>query len=143
MTGAGFAPNPPATNGTRAPLSGTFGGAYVIFGKFADTWKPSEGAPSSARKVGDQKWVGRLRPNVAGLGRPGGRARPRRLVLPHPARVNRTLDANPGNYGIYTYAGSGAVYAPFETFTPITFDHGADRVRLARYDDLEPSTATP
>jgi len=26
-----------------------------------------------------------------------------------------------GNYGIYTYAGSGAVYAPFETFTPLTF----------------------
>lgn len=47
----------PATNGTRPPLSGSFSGAYVVFGKFATDWKPSAGVPSSARAVIAQKWA--------------------------------------------------------------------------------------
>jgi outer membrane protein OmpA-like peptidoglycan-associated protein len=31
-----------------------------------------------------------------------------------------------GSYGIFTYAGSGARYAPFETFTPISFASDED-----------------
>src|SRR5690606_2730404 len=54
VTGSGFDPQPPATNGTRPPLAGQYGGAYVVFGKFPDNWKPSAGVASSQRKVGTQ-----------------------------------------------------------------------------------------
>ena len=50
VNGTGFSPQPPATDAVQPPLAGQFGGAYVVFGKFADTWKPSEGAPSSSRR---------------------------------------------------------------------------------------------
>lgn len=46
-------------------------------------------------------------------------------------RVSKTLlnssqtlifdESTIGNYGIYTYGASGANYAPFETYTPLTF----------------------
>lgn len=121
ITGTGFAPNPPATNGTRPPLSGQFGGAYVVFGKFPDSWKPSDGVASSARKVGVQKWV--VNPaNVAALGsqavaiNPDGSFTLELTVAPGYANEPAT-----GNYGIYTYPGSGAAYAAFETYTPLSF----------------------
>ena len=32
-------------------------GTYVVFGKFAEQWRPSQGAPSAARSVGSQRWA--------------------------------------------------------------------------------------
>ena len=59
VTGTGFGPVPPATTASRPPLAGQFGGIYVVFGTVASTWKPSEGAPSSARvgAPGQTRWV--------------------------------------------------------------------------------------
>src|SRR5690606_15272309 len=99
-------------------LAGKFGGAYVVFGRFADTWKPSDGAPSSARSVGTQRWV--VDPaDVATLGEQA-------VAINADGTFELTLDVavmpdKAGNYGVYTYPGSGASYAPFETATPISF----------------------
>lgn len=122
VTGTGFVPNrvnPSDTSGARPPFSGLFGGAYVVFGKFANTWKPSQSAPSSSRTVLAQKWV--VAPAQA-TGDPY-------VALNEDGSFQLTLDLAPtaandllsGNYGIYTYSGSGAKYAAFETYTPLTF----------------------
>jgi hypothetical protein len=128
ITGSGFAPNPTATNGTRQPLPGLFGGAYVTFGKFADDWQPSEGISSSQRKVVSQKWVvnqasyDHIATNFPSF--------VSQLVvadddgnfsLTLPVSEDATLADFDGNWGIYTYPGSGAVYAPFETYTSVAF----------------------
>ncbi|MEZ3161394.1 HtaA domain-containing protein [Microbacterium sp. BWT-B31] len=124
VRGSGFAADPPATTATRPPLAGRFGGAYIVFGKFLDTWEPSVGAPSSARKVLVQKWgVGAA--DVAAVGGASAGA----IAIAADGTFETTLTVSKteasellsGNYGIYTYPGSGAVYAPFETYTPIAF----------------------
>lgn len=124
VSGSGFLPNPPATNGTRPPLAGQFSGSYVVFGKFLDVWKPSEGAPSSARKIITQKWAlpEASHATVGGAGagaialQPDGTFSAELTVS-----TSEANDLLEGNYGIYTYSGSGATYAAFETFTPLTF----------------------
>lgn len=128
ITGSGFVADAPATTAGRPPLAGSFAGAYVIFGKFADTWRPSEGAPSSARKVLAQKWA----VLEADLGRIGG-VNAGGVVVSSEGTFETTLTLSrdeasellAGNYGIYTYPGSGATYAPFETYTPIAFAEDA------------------
>lgn len=121
ITGTGFSPNPPATTGTRPPLSGQFGGAYVVFGKFPDTWKPSDGVASSARKIGAQKWV--VNPeNVSLLGAQGVAINPDgSFTLELTVAPGYANEPATGNYGIYTYPGSGAAHPAFETYTPISF----------------------
>ncbi|KQT99480.1 hypothetical protein ASG53_01000 [Sanguibacter sp. Leaf3] len=59
VKGSGFDPaGNLAPAGARPPISaGNPAGTYVVFGKFADTWKPSAGAASSTRVAGDQKWA--------------------------------------------------------------------------------------
>jgi hypothetical protein len=127
VTGTGFGPNESGGPvGTRPPLAGSFSGVYVTFGTFLDTWKPSESAPSSARKTapGVTKWI----VNAADVDTLGGA--PAGAVAID-ADGSFTVDITvtegfagalaDGNYGIYTYPGSGAVYAPFETSTPIEF----------------------
>jgi len=141
VTGTGFTPNAPATNGARPPLAGKFGGAYVTFGKFADTWKASAGAPSSARAADrtTTKWflnaedvatVGGASAGAVAIGADGS------FSIDIPVKPGFSGEPATGNYGIYTYAGSGAVYAPFETYTPITFATSQTKTTLAL-------TATP
>ena len=124
VTGSGFLPDAPSTSGTRPPLAGKFGGAYAVFGKFADTWRPSENAPSSARKNGDQKFL----VHAQDLAMIGGVQAGGAVVAPDGTfavdlRVAKGFAGEPatGNYGVYTYSGSGAKHAAFETFTPISF----------------------
>lgn len=124
VTGSGFAPNPPATDGARPPLMGQFAGAYVVIGSVLDSWKPSDGAASSARQVAQQKWV--VNPeNVATIGGPSAGA-----VAIDPDGSFRIefvvskADAHrfpTGTFGVFTFAGSGAVVPAFETFTALTF----------------------
>ncbi len=137
INGTGFLANGALTNGTRPPLAGSFGGVYVTFGKFQELWKPSESAPSGNRLAAMSdadrtKWLVPAA-SVNGLGGAAGGA----FELPVGGNFEITLrvskelsdssnnlifnDATAGSYGIYTYAGSGARYAPFETFTPISF----------------------
>lgn len=123
VKGTGFAPNAPATNGVRPPLAGKFAGAYVVFGSFAEKWKPSAGAAASARVVDSQKWVvdatdveaiGGAAAGAVAIGADGS------FEVELTARQFEKALAG-GNYGVYTYAGSGAKVAAFETYTPISF----------------------
>ncbi len=121
VTGTGFVANAPATNGVGRPPSG-FGGAYVVFGSFLTDWKPTSGAPSSARKIITQKW-GVAAADMAAIGGSTGGA----IEITPEGTFTTTLSVSEatalanGNWGVYTYAGGGAQYAPFETYTPITF----------------------
>lgn len=124
VTGSGFVASAPATNGARPPLAGSFSGTYVVFGKFQNDWKPSGGAASSARTVISQKWAVPAA-SVATIGGAGSGA----IELAADGTFSTEITLSPteaqalaaGNFGIYTYPGSGATYAPFETYTPLTF----------------------
>ena len=125
VTGTGFLPS--LAIGTRPPLAGVPAGAYIAFGAFAEVWKPSAGAPSSARPTmtaadGGLKWAvpEASRPIVGQadsvtLNPDGSFTAVISVKKDYPGAL-----AN-GLYGIYTYAGSGAVQPLYETYTPVTF----------------------
>lgn len=130
ISGSGFVANPTSnaantTQANRPPLSGKFGGLYVVFGKFANVWQPSGGAASSTRTVIAQKWGVANSTDLAAIGgtNAGG------FVLNNDGTFSITIDVSvtdandllSGNYGVYTYPGGGAKYASFETYTPVTF----------------------
>lgn len=123
VTGTGFLPHSPDTDGTRPPLQGSFTGAYVVFGSFAADWRPSTGATSSARKGFDTKW-GLLAADVSKVGGAAAGA----IEIAADGSFSTTLHVSKadgalanGTWGVYTYAAGGATYAPFETATPISF----------------------
>lgn len=123
VTGTGFLPHSPDTDGTRPPLQGSFTGAYVVFGSFAVDWRPSTGATSAARKGFDTKW-GLLASDMAKVGGAAAGA----IEIAADGTFSTTLHVSKadgalanGTWGVYTYAGGGAKYAPFETATPISF----------------------
>lgn len=130
VTGSGF--DPALATGTRPPLSGKASGTYVVFGKFAQTWKPSAGAPSSSRRNSSQKWAV-LAADMATIGGTAGGAVELKADGTFEATVTvdkAAVDAvatDPAlvNYGIYTYPGSGAVQPLYETYTPVTFARSA------------------
>lgn len=130
VTGSGF--DPALATGTRPPLSGRAGGTYVVFGKFAEGWKPSAGAPSSARRNSSQKWAV-LAGDMATIGGTAGGAVELKADGTFEATVTvdkAAIDAvatDPSlvNYGIYTYPGSGAAQPLHETYTPVTFAKSA------------------
>ncbi|SDY82244.1 immunoglobulin domain-containing family protein [Herbiconiux ginsengi] len=128
VTGSGFLPHAPDTDGAGQPLSG-FGGAYVVFGKFADAWQPSAGAPSSARPGIDIRWG----VHAADLETIGGASRGA-IEITADGTFETTLTVKSGafdkegSYGVYTYAGGGAIYAPFETANPVTLNEAAPAV---------------
>ena len=143
VTGTGFGPNETGGPlGTRPPLAGKFSGVYVTFGTFLDTWKPSEAAPSSARKTAPNvtKWV-LDSAGVATVGGPAAGAVAIGADGSFSVEITVTEDfagaLADGNYGIYTYPGSGAVYAPFETYTPLEFAAPAPTVTVSQTTDLE------
>lgn len=137
VTGTGFGPGEDGGPlGARPPLAGRFSGVYVVFGTFLDDWRPSEGAPSSARKAGPNatRWV--MNPeDVATVG--GAAAGAVAIAADGSFEVQLTVTEDfagalaAGTYGIYTYPGSGATYAPFETSTPVTFAAAATTTELA------------
>ena len=144
VRGTGFVPAGAETTGTRPPLFGQFTGAYVVFGVFADTWKPSALAPSSARKGYDTKWI----VNEAQLAVIGGVEAGGAIVQPD-GTFEVTLDAAlvadapDGNWGVYTYAAGGAVYAPFETYTPVSFATGPTEPEEPETPEVPETPTTP
>lgn len=122
VTGTGF--NDPSVVGTRPPLAGQPSGAYVVFGKFLDVWKPSSTAPSAARKVVDQRWA----LPTSSFNTMGGQPPYAEIAADGSFSITLTVSkaaadakAELGNYGIYTYAAGGATKASYEQFAPITF----------------------
>ncbi|WP_154606358.1 HtaA domain-containing protein [Arthrobacter sp. AQ5-05] len=123
-----------AASGSRPPISaGNPAGLYVVFGKFADEWKPSSGAQPSARVVGNQKWamsqaafdliVPAYQSSVKGqwveVAADGSFAAEltvqKKVVSGEPVEWPGV-----GNFGAYTYAAGGTVNATQELYAPIT-----------------------
>lgn len=159
INGSGFLPNGALSNGTRPPLLGSFGGVYVTFGKFKESWKPSEGALSGNRlaSMSDPERTKWLLP-IATANQFGGAAAgafelPTNGEFQITLKVSKELlgassalifdDTTEGNYGIYTYGGSGALYAPFETFTPISFAVDEEPVNPTSPGGQEVQSARP
>lgn len=124
VTGSGFNPN--ANISTRPPVPpGMPTGVYVVFGRFGDPWKPSQGAPSTARRVIDQKWPLPAASKAAAEAAFG--PNPQYVVMQPDGSFTTTLNIAPnetftGSYGIATYAAGGAApNASQETFTPMSF----------------------
>lgn len=127
VTGTGFSPRSNgATNATTQPLSGQFGGVYVVFGKFRSGWQPSssQSSTSANRTVVQSRW-GVLSANLATVGGANAGAI---VVDPSTGNWSTTLTLTPtqaseavsGDYGIYTYGGGSSRFAPFETYTPVS-----------------------
>lgn len=133
VKGSGFVPNPPATSGARPPLAGKFTGTYVAFGSYASVWQPSTGAAAATRSGVDVKWA----LPAESMGTVGGAAAGAVELQPD-GTFETTLTLTPdeskavtdGSWGIVTYPGGGAKYAPFETFTPVTFKDASDGATL-------------
>jgi hypothetical protein len=131
VTGAGF--DPAAVTGLYPPLAGKSSGVYVAFGRFADTWRPSEGATANSRPTASVRWAV-LEEFVATV---GGEANGG-IVLGPDGTFTATFEVSQaaadaaatakgltgGNYGIYTYPGGGAAQPAFETYTPLEFVPG-------------------
>ncbi|WP_083933714.1 HtaA domain-containing protein [Kribbella catacumbae] len=136
VKGTGF--DPAANKSLRVPVTpGEPAGVYVVFGSFAETWKPSTGADATTRTLLDTKWplpqasfeqVGRDFPNQL----------PRLVKLNPDGTFELKLKAkkapeNPRNYGVYTYPGGGATNADHELAVPVAFTTGGG----------DPSPGTP
>ncbi|SEJ52374.1 HtaA domain-containing protein [Demequina mangrovi] len=123
VTGTGFLPSAPATTGARPPLSGRFTGIYVTVGKFAETWRPSEGAASAARKNAHTAWAlpAESMATVGGAAAGAVELTPEGTFSVTFDVTDDALDEVEGDWGVYTYAAGGAVHAPFETETPLSF----------------------
>lgn len=136
VTGTGFAPD--ANVSTRPPVPpGMPAGVYVVFGRFADDWRPSEGAPGSARTVLDQRWP--MPPASKAAAESVFGLDPQYAVLSPEGSFEVELDLElvpgDGNFGVYTYAAGGAVpnpeqetataieFAPFATFPDVPEGH--------------------
>jgi hypothetical protein len=110
--------------GSRPPLEGIPTGIYVVFGTFDDVWRPSEGAPASARRTvaDDQMWAmpaasravldpENLLPNVFEIDDAGNFT----VTIPV-SKIEGT-----GTYAVAVYPASGAIKAEHEFLFPITF----------------------
>lgn len=146
VTGAGF--KDASVVGTRPPLAGKNPGVYVALGKFAPQWKPSEGAPSTDRKLIQSYWA----VNAEDISAIGGPARGGIELTPEGGFTatftvsKEIVDAVTGTegskLGIYTYPGGGATHAAWETFTPITIgdaESPAGGLSLGSLTNLLPS----
>ncbi len=103
-------------------------GYYVVFGKFSPDWKPSEGAASSAREVGDQGWV--LHEDVLDEvpDMYQGAIRDQWVPLTDTGEFEATLEAEDledgpadGVYGVYIYPAGGVDNADFELAQPVNY----------------------
>jgi hypothetical protein len=127
VVGTGY--DPTANVGGRGvPIPSTLPqGTYVVFGNFAEAWRPSEGAPGSVRKATSQKWAlaesvldqvpsqyqSAIRSQWAPIAQDGS----------FRTTVTVTESTTPpagGRYGVYTYAAGGVTNAAQELTVPVT-----------------------
>ncbi|MEH3068547.1 MAG: hypothetical protein PGN15_11060 [Aeromicrobium erythreum] len=157
VEGRGF--DPSLATGTRPPFAGQKSGVYVAFGRYADVWRPSQGAPSSARANADSgdasapavKWAV-PRASFAASSPAQDPAAPNYTELRPDGSFTATIPVDEdwlkdrtGTYGIYTYAGGGATVAAYETATPLTFVDPAPEPltpTLSRGSEVKPTRTT-
>ena len=154
VKGSGFDPQANiAPAGSRPPIAaGNPAGVYVVFGKFADKWRPSEGAPSSARVVGDQLWA------LSQVALDAVPAAYKKVVSDQWVEISpegnftatltvaKKTDKNgevqwpeAGNFGAYTYPAGGTSNAAQELYAPITVGKPAEPVAKPALK-VEPAT---
>lgn len=154
INGSGF--DPAAAIGTRPPFFGVPSGVYITFGRYADDWRPSAGAPSGNRNnptgangngvgvmwaVPEDSFAASSPTQVPGSG-------PYTTLnedgtFETTISVNKSwLDDKDGNFGIYTYAGGGPTVADYETYTPITFISPEVEVSKTEFFNDETATVT-
>ncbi|MBM7368327.1 HtaA domain-containing protein [Gordonia hydrophobica] len=134
VKGTGFDPAANTTGGLPVPVPpGVPHGTFVTFGAFSPHWKPSTGAPESARTTvrAQTKWVlsqdalnrvpdvpfdmrRTVRQQWVELSRSG--AFTARITLATP----KELPAN-GRWGIYTFGAANAVNAAQEQMVPLNY----------------------
>lgn len=110
--------------GNRPPLAGRPTGVYVVFGRFDENWKPSAGAPASARRtvLASQRWAlpAASRPFVDPTG-----VSPEVITMgldgSFTAQVPVSAIEGTGTYAIAVYPASGAINAAHEFLMPLTF----------------------
>src|SRR5690625_3612674 len=104
-------------------------GTYVVFGKFAEQWRPSQGAPSAARSVGSQRWAlarevldqvpagfrGAIEAQWAEVNPDGTFETTLTVVEPEDGWT-----VADGVLGVYTYAAGGVVNPDQELAVPLT-----------------------
>lgn len=137
--------DPALATGSRPPLAGRPSGTYIAFGKYADVWKPSDSAASSARSnlASATKWAV-LAADTATIGGPGAGAVElgadgsftTELTIDKAALDTTATAETLKNYGVYTYPGGGAAQPAYETYTPLTFGTTPPPV-------VEPPVVTP
>lgn len=121
VRGTGYDPTD-NVGGRGAPIPSTLPqGTYVVFGNFGETWEPSQGAASSTRKVGSQKWA--LAEEVLNQVPSSYQAAIRAQWTPiaPDGSLETTLTvtrpttlADGGRYGVFTYGAGGVVNADQE-----------------------------
>ena len=153
VKGTGF--DPAANVGGRgAPIPANLPqGTYVVFGQFAEDWKPSAGVTSADRKVVSQRWA--LAESV--LDQVGsnyqGAVRALWTALADDGSFTATLTvdktATPlagGVYGVYTYGAGGVSNTAQELSIPLTFAPPAPvfdpAIEVFRADGSTPLTGT-
>ncbi|GAA1780899.1 HtaA domain-containing protein [Leucobacter iarius] len=145
VRGTGFFPHAPETSGSRPPLAGKFTGVYVAFGSYAQAWQPSTGAVAATRSNVDQKWAVPAE-SMATIGGAAAGA----IELQADGTFETTLKVSKndakaiadGSWGVVTYPGGGAKYAPFETLTPVAFATPTPKVTVSQTTGLDPEQTT-
>jgi hypothetical protein len=131
ITVKGFGFDPTQSIATEDPLNGRPGGVRVAFGKFGSDWKPSAGIGSEGRPGAKTGWavleddmdeVGGLQGGAIRLTEDGDFEAVFTVSKKAADQAAALSGLAGGEYGIYTYAGGGAVTEAFETFTPLSFD---------------------
>ncbi|WP_251152615.1 HtaA domain-containing protein [Cellulosimicrobium sp. Marseille-Q4280] len=121
-------------------------GTYVVFGSFAEQWRPSEGAPSANRKVGSQVWglaepvldqvpaqfQSAIRAQWADIAEDG--TFEATLVVKNPAAIEG------GRHGVYTYGAGGVTNADQELYVPVAYDAPAPLTVTPASSTVEPGT---
>lgn len=119
VTGSGYTTT--GNLGSRPPFAGKPAGVYVVLGELAETWRPSELAPGSARKVITQQWA----VTDPTFSESTNQELPYVLLaadgtFTSSLTVGEPTGSNP-NLGFATYAGSGAVNAGEELLVPASW----------------------
>ncbi len=127
VRGSGFDPQG-NVGGRGAPLPVGPQGTYVVLGSFLADWKPSASAPSSARKIADQRWAmsqavldsvpAQYKSAVAGQA----------AIVSSTGEFTLTLTAQKfdtalagGAWGVYSYAAGGVVNASQELSVAVDY----------------------
>lgn len=120
IVGSGF--DPSANIGAYPPLPGQPTGVYLVFGKFQDNWRPSQGAPSANRTQIATRWV-LPEPSFTTMNPTG--TNPQYVELHANGTFVATITVSElegtGNYGFYTYGAGGATNAAHELAVPASF----------------------